>query len=372
MVAGKTKVRVCVSLGAILVVVLFITPVASALTYIKVPPYSAGPLWWNPYGFGNYVVFKHDLSVFPNDGSIGFHLGADTGPPSGALWLTAAAGFTGTAFTPSVTGTYTITYFFQIVGGNAQLYTMPFGQVSFYIQFRANLQDLTTYTWVSNGDVATTVWSGYMCCGGGVYQDLSGRVFSVQFSGYLTAGHRYGLLGYEYADMQLNWPTSGAWADGETDMTAKLNSVTAYIYTGGGGGCVLRDTQILTPSGYVPVQQLGEGDASMSYDLSTGSLIQTTVASITHSKARNIVSINNGTLWLTPYDQPIYMHNSTFTGWLKNPGELVAGDYIFDAVSGSWVFVYLVDQTSGSYKVYDLRTTGPNNFVANGILLDMK
>jgi hypothetical protein len=356
----------------LLVALLFVSPGALALTYSRYPPYGGGFAGWSLYGYvGNYGVYKHDLSVYPSDGSIGFHLGADTGPPSGAVWVAGTAGFSGAAFTPGLTGSYTITYTFQIVSGNAQLYTAPGGNANLVIWFRANLEDLTHYSWVQNNDVSTVAYSGQMCCGGAWSQDLSGRYFTVQFSGYLSAGTSYGILGYEHVEIQLDWPYSGPWADALTDQTAKLISVTADIASGG-GGCVMRDTSILTPSGDVSVQSLKTGDAVDSFDFSTGRLIQTRVTSITKSTVSNIVSINNGTLWLTPYDQPIYMRNSKHTGWLKNPGELVAGDYIFDAVSQTWVFVYSTEQRSGSFKVYDLRTSGPNNFIAEGILLDMK
>jgi len=55
---------------------------------------------------------------------------------------------------------------------------------------------------------------------------------------------------------------------------------------------------------------------------------------------------------------------------LKEP--VRAGDFIFDAVHGEWVLVSSLQVVADRTKVYDILTDGPNNFIANGFLLDRK
>jgi len=369
-----TKVFVAFVILLVTVMSLAAFP-AAALTWARYPPYAGSFYSWNiAGGYGNYEVYQHWVESYASDGTIQFHLKVDTGPPAGAANVNGRAGFTGSVLlTPILSGWYTISYYFTVVSGNVQMYTMlpPWpGTTQVTVQFKANLYDQTSYALVSNGDVATTVYSGIICCGGAWFQDLSGNNYQVRFTAYLVAGHTYSIWGYKYGEIQVNWPYEMGWADGEIDMSSKMTSVTAYIPST--GGCVWKGTPVLTPNGYVKIEKLKKGDAVLSYDVASGRLIRTNVESIVSYVERNIVNINNGTLFVTPYDQPIYMKNSTFEGWLRNPGELVSGDYVFDATSGEWVLVSSILQTSGKFNVYDLRTSGPNNYIANGILLDAK
>jgi len=142
--------------------------------------------------------------------------------------------------------------------------------------------------------------------------------------------------------------------------------------TSGGGGCVAFGTLILTPSGYVSVQRLKEGDKAVGYDLGEGRLVTLNVTAIEESFEAILISVNAGSLVLTPYDQPIYIKNVTFEGWLRDPGQLTVGTMIFDAVRGEWVPIVSLEPLYGKTKVYDIATDGPNNFIANGYLLDRK
>ncbi len=141
---------------------------------------------------------------------------------------------------------------------------------------------------------------------------------------------------------------------------------------GGGGGCVAYGTPILTPSGYVPVQNLHPGDAVMEYNFTSQSLFVGTLISANTTAVSQLIEVNNGTLYLTPTDQPIYIQNSTFTGWLHNPEQLTTADSIFDPVHNLWVHVFGVQLVQVNTFVYDVVTSGANNFVGNGVLLDVK
>lgn len=149
-------------------------------------------------------------------------------------------------------------------------------------------------------------------------------------------------------------------------------SISLALACGGGGGCVSEGTPILTRDGYVPVEKLKLGEIVMGYDLSEGKLIELTAISLDKSQESALVSINNGTLVITQVNQPIYMKNDTHTGWLRDPRNLTIGDFIFDAVNNQWVEVWSLEFLHIKTKVFDIITDGPNNFIANGFLLDKK
>lgn len=376
----STNRRVFVSLGLIATAFMLTAAPAAAWTVYVYPPYGGSTIgYYNLLGYsGGYEVYKHNLGASATDGSIQFHLGADIS--AGGVEVEGFAGFSSAPFfTAPSTGSYLIDYYFHIVGGNVQVYTWPWlppgaAIAQLQLQFAGNIYDQNGNYALQHGDQRTTVYSGLVVNPLSVYQDLTGRSGKVEFStGTLTAGYTYRMWFYEYGWISLNWPIPGLYNLGLFDMNAKLDYATAYISNGGGGGgCILKNTPVLTPSGYVPVQKLKVGDTVSSYDLSGGQLVNSTVISLSSTKVTNILDINNGALRLTPYDQPIYMKNSTYTGWLRNPGELVAGDYLINPVSGNWTFVTQILQSSGSFTVYDVVTSGPNNYVANGFLLDIK
>jgi hypothetical protein len=75
---------------------------------------------------------------------------------------------------------------------------------------------------------------------------------------------------------------------------------------------------------------------------------------------------------VTLTDQPIYTRNATFEGWLHNPLNLTYSDQLFDPVTHTWVNVTSMTIVETSAKTYDVVTSGANNFVADGLLLDIK
>ncbi len=138
---------------------------------------------------------------------------------------------------------------------------------------------------------------------------------------------------------------------------------------GGGGGCVDKNTPILTQDGYRPVQSLRPGDSVIGYDLKTGKAVSETILSNVASDATQIVSINNDALRLTATDQPTYVQNSTYTGWERNPQNLKIGDSIYNPLTHQWTSITRVQISDGNERVYDLVVDGPKDFIANGYLL---
>lgn len=140
----------------------------------------------------------------------------------------------------------------------------------------------------------------------------------------------------------------------------------------GGGGCVAFGTPILTSNGYVPVQQLRAGTAVVEFNLSSGQLTTGSLVSANVTPVTKIADINSGVLYLTPTDQPIFIRNSTFEGWLHDPQNLTASDQLFDPITGAWISVTSVEIIGAKVNVYDVVTSHLNDFVANGYLLDTK
>lgn len=63
---------------------------------------------------------------------------------------------------------------------------------------------------------------------------------------------------------------------------------------------------------------------------------------------------------------------STFQGWVLNPIDLRIGDMMFDPVTNSWILINSISTIQGHFKVYDVVTSSFNNYIANGVLLDIK
>lgn len=164
-----------------------------------------------------------------------------------------------------------------------------------------------------------------------------------------------------------------AYDDFGRENTMSIPFTIDYYTPTRGGGCVAQNTLILMADGTTrKVQSLKVGDILEGYDYQTHNLTSVELYNITETSVNQLLVINNGLLKLTPTDQPIYMRNATYTGWLINPQDLKVGDQIFSPTTGSWITITSLTYEIGNFKVYDVRTTPFNNFIANGILLDIK
>lgn len=140
-----------------------------------------------------------------------------------------------------------------------------------------------------------------------------------------------------------------------------------------GGGCVAQNTPILMANGQVrKVQSLKIGDQLEGYDYQYGGTTQVTLTNLTVSRVNELVVINQGFLRLTTTDQPIYIRNSTYTGWVINPINLQVGDQMYNPTANSWVTINSLQDVYGHFKVYDIHASPYDNFIANGVLLDAK
>jgi hypothetical protein len=149
-------------------------------------------------------------------------------------------------------------------------------------------------------------------------------------------------------------------------------TLTAASSGGGGGGCVALGTQIMTPGGYQIVQNLRVGESVVGYNFSTNLLVSLTLLGLNSTLSSPLVVINNGMLTLTATDQPVYAKNTTFQGWILNPDQLQVGAFVWDPVTTEWIAVTSMSEITHDVRVYDVVTSGINDFIANGVLLDIK
>jgi len=139
---------------------------------------------------------------------------------------------------------------------------------------------------------------------------------------------------------------------------------------GGGGGCVAKGTKITMADGsFKLVEKVKPGDQVLGFDPSTRAFAVQNVLNATSTQVQQIENINNGALRLTPTDQPIYVKNSTYTGWIKNPNEIQIGWQIFDAKNTKWVTVTSISTETGNTWVYDFTTDQYQTYLANSFLL---
>lgn len=140
-------------------------------------------------------------------------------------------------------------------------------------------------------------------------------------------------------------------------------------YTKPPGGCILAGTNVTTPNGgQKRVEQLSQGDAILGYNVSSRSWVKEKVTSNTATTVKMILSVNNGLLYTTLTDQPLYVGNGTWVGWVHDPVNLSVGEFLYDPLTTSWTAITSLQTLQGTYTVYDLRVTAPNDFVANGLL----
>jgi len=138
-------------------------------------------------------------------------------------------------------------------------------------------------------------------------------------------------------------------------------------------GCVIAGTTVASGDGAKLVDGLVVGDTVLGYDTTKNSWVEETVVGNSYSYVNRIVSINDGLLQVTQTDQPLYVANGSWVGWVHDPQNLRVGEKLFVPATKSWIPITSLEILRGHFKVYDLMVTSPNDFVANGVLtLDKK
>jgi hypothetical protein len=151
----------------------------------------------------------------------------------------------------------------------------------------------------------------------------------------------------------------------DSDHTLKA----VFRYTGP-TSCVAEGTPVTMADGSTKlIEKIKKGDQVLGYDPTTCSYMAENVLDTLKHQVEVIVNINNGMLKLTPTDQPIFIRNATYEGWVRDPATMEVGWEIFNATSGSWVPVTSITIEEGRTRVYDLVLDGYQTFIANSILL---
>lgn len=195
---------------------------------------------------------------------------------------------------------------------------------------------------------------------------------------YGQSGHQYGLELYAKA-----WTTGvigSAIVDAAGDggyftgaQGAYYNYVEVGTYSPGGGGCIYENSLLNAgPHNIKLAKNVQPGDSIWSYDLDTGCIITETVEQNIRTQVDVVEVINDGLLTVTPWDQPIYAKNENFTGWVKDPLDLTIGWQIYCPLLQLWIPITNIEYEFGLFWVQEIKTSGPDNYIANGILVDSK
>ncbi len=121
-----------------------------------------------------------------------------------------------------------------------------------------------------------------------------------------------------------------------------------------------------------PGNNLHIGQAVIGFNLTSGQVVNLTLIGLNSTYSEPLIDMNHGLLVLTATDQPVYIWNTTFEGWVVNPDNLRVGDYMFNPLDGGWTEITCLSISHHSQLVYDVVTSGVNTFIANGQLLDRK
>lgn len=228
--------------------------------------------------------------------------------------------------------------------------------------------------------------------------DVVGAVIGV--IALLYAGVTYGSgssasMGYVQYNAATNYDINTFVMESSSQYTL-TNGYTGYVpmmgvevdayqpsSSSGGGGCVLSGTEITLANGtLVPVQDLHTGMKTLSYDTVNGSLIQSTVTSVTETNVSHVLEINKNIYISGMGDQPVYVKLQNGTTEWQILGKLNYNMSIFDPSNNTWIPITSITMHNGNFSVYDVNTARQfisnghtevfNDYIANGILVDIK
>ena len=147
---------------------------------------------------------------------------------------------------------------------------------------------------------------------------------------------------------------------------------------GCGGGSVGAGTLIaLADHTETPVQNLHIGMLLLSYDLTSHQYMTSTITRFFSVTTHNqmVISTRNGKPLIVDQNpiQKVYVKTPDGAISLISVTELRVGFELFDALTQTWVPVTTISyQNSGSHLMYDIYTSEPGNYIADGYLDPMK
>ncbi|MGC8693489.1 MAG: Hint domain-containing protein [Thermoplasmata archaeon] len=264
---------------------------------------------------------------------------------------------------------YTLTYYNSITGnGNLS----PNYQVN-------STQFVDTYaaydiTWIDIGvDVgAILVWAlgPEVAIPADIALSIAGSVSSSSTSFSMSWVQYDALNGYD-ADLYVFVGNEQYTMSNNYEGYIPLMGIDILGYNSGGGGCVLNNTYItLANREQVPVQDLKVGDELLSYNYNIGQYVTAEVSNISASNVTNIIDINNGSLYMSGLgDQPMLVKMQDGVIETTTLGQLNYGMQVYVPLLLKWIPITSIKLLTGSFTVYDIKTIGNVDYIANGVLI---
>jgi hypothetical protein len=383
----QRRVRHLATIGlALSALALVTTPYAAATTYYA-PPWGnawlGGP-WTYEYNIlSDANVWLFDTNLYTGHSYTGSWVSMPGGGQGSANVRTTITYSQGTLTGP-YNGYFDFSWTWRLTGLAEQfnaIVPIPPGQgivtTTIRIYLYGTVYDQTAHVQLAPSTLtvldysqSTIVWHQTF-----TYSNTQYTVSSGQYPYPLYLNHVYQVTTYveTYDSSVVGGLGAFGFAFGDVNITA---SATSFLWTphgGGGGGCALGGTAVTMSDGTSkPIEKLKPGDQVMSYNLTQGVEVPVLVVSNTRSVVDQIEVINEGLLSITTYNQPLYVRNGTWQGWVQNPSELRTGMELFRPTTQDWVTIYSISTETGHFRVYDLVTSDVNNFIGNGLLLDKK
>ncbi len=230
--------------------------------------------------------------------------------------------------------------------------TTPYGSTS--------ISSTTTITQTCNGSyccsTGTTAcgntyscpagWSCTGACQWKIYVDPLSGICAVEACGGVSNGATY-----------LCQPESSTTTYQSSTTVGSTTTVCDSSFAGA--------TPVLMADGqYKNIESIKPGDAVMSYDFKSGTLVPNIVVQVVNFTGKHVYLIN-GALQ-TDAGELFYVRGQ---GWVS-AANLTVGDGITDPVSGGYILVSSIKMSDSNTTFYDALGTISNNFVAAGYLSD--
>ncbi len=142
----------------------------------------------------------------------------------------------------------------------------------------------------------------------------------------------------------------------------------------GGGGSVASGTLITLADGsQVPVQNLAIGMQLLSYNMTSQQYTVSTIYKFATVQVNNlmIIQTSNGSSLRVDQNpvQQVWVKLSDETITLMSVTDLRVGYDLFEAITQKWVPITGISYVNhGQYIMYDIYSTAPGNYIANGYL----
>ncbi len=210
-----------------------------------------------------------------------------------------------------------------------------------------------------------------------VKPDLSPSSLTLSSSGSGSSGSVWAGLWSQDSDFsQGTYTVTVTGVSGSLTHQTGFSIIISYNYCSGkgGGGSVAYGTLIsLADGSQAPVENLRIGMSLLSYDLSTGQYVVTTVTRFYSVATDNQMVITTGTGKPLIVDQnpaqELYVLLPDGHWTLLPVTSLRVGYNLYDALGQSWAPITSIQyQDNGQHIMYDVYTTTPGSYIANGYL----